>query len=145
MNAVLTSWRVVLANPVPMAVWAALIMLLVLAASPRAAGLVVVVPMLGHASWHAYRDLVDASALAPAGLDPGAPRLMFGFTEEQIAGFGLSFGVGAFMLYMLFIVGQLAWEAKAGKFGTFVIFLGLAFGMVGFVAKYLIQWVLGIH
>jgi Protein of unknown function (DUF2788) len=69
---------------------------------------------------------------------------MFGFSEEQIAGFGLSFGLGAFMLYMLFIVGQLAWESKAGKFGAFVIFLGLAFGMVGFVAKYLIQWALGI-
>ena len=26
-------------------------------------GLVFVVPMLGHASWHAYRDLVDASSL----------------------------------------------------------------------------------
>ena len=69
---------------------------------------------------------------------------MFGFSEEQIAGFGLTFGLGAFMLYMIFIVGQLAWEAKAGKFGAFVIFLGLAFGMVGFVAKYLIQWVLDI-
>ncbi len=69
---------------------------------------------------------------------------MFGFTEEQIASFGLTFGVGAFMLYMVFIVAQLAWEAKAGKFGAFVIFLGLAFGMVGFVAKYLIQWILNI-
>jgi Protein of unknown function (DUF2788) len=67
---------------------------------------------------------------------------MFGYSEEQIATFGLSFGVGAFMLYMLFIIGHLAWESKAGKFGTFVIFLGLAFGMVGFVAKYFIQWFL---
>jgi hypothetical protein len=67
---------------------------------------------------------------------------MFGFTEEQIASFGLTFGVGGFMLYMIFIVGQLAWESKAGKFGTFVLFLALAFGMVGFVAKYLIQWYL---
>ena len=65
---------------------------------------------------------------------------MFGFSEEQIAWFGLTFGVSAFILYMLFIIGQLAWESKAGKFGTFVIFLGLAFGMVGFVAKFLIQW-----
>ena len=70
---------------------------------------------------------------------------MFGFDEEQIAAFGLTFGLGAFMLYMVFIVGQLAWEAKAGKFGTFVIFLGLAFGMVGFVAKYLIPWALNIQ
>ncbi len=65
---------------------------------------------------------------------------MFGYTEEQIAGFGLTFGVAAFMLYMLFIIGHLAWESKAGKFGTFVLFLGLAFGMVGFVAKFIIQW-----
>ena len=69
---------------------------------------------------------------------------MFGYNEEQIAAFGLSFGVGGFMLYMLFIIGQLAWESKAGKFGTFVIFLGLAFGMVGLVAKYLIQWAMEI-
>ena len=69
---------------------------------------------------------------------------MFGFTEEQIASFGLTFGVGGFMLYMVFIVGQLAWESKAGKFGTFVLFLALAFGMVGFVAKCAIQWYLTI-
>ena len=65
---------------------------------------------------------------------------MFGFNEEQITNFGMSFGIGAGILYMLFIIGQLAWESKAGKFGTFVIFLGLAFGMVGFVAKFIIQW-----
>jgi Protein of unknown function (DUF2788) len=69
---------------------------------------------------------------------------MFGYTEAQIASFGMTFGIGAFMLYMLFIIGQLAWESKAGKFGAFVIFLGLGFGMVGFVAKYLIQWFMGI-
>jgi hypothetical protein len=67
---------------------------------------------------------------------------MLGFSEEQLATFGLSFGIGGFMLYMLFIIGQLAWESKAGKFGTFVLFLGLAFGMVGFAAKFIIQWVL---
>jgi hypothetical protein len=67
---------------------------------------------------------------------------MFGFSEEQLATFGLTFGVGGFMLYMLFIIGQLAWESKAGKFGTFVLFLGLAFGMVGFAAKFVIQWAL---
>ncbi len=67
---------------------------------------------------------------------------MFGFNEEQFAWFGLTIGVAGFMLYMLFIVLQLAWESKAGKFGTFVIFLGLAFGMLGFVAKGVIQWLL---
>ncbi len=71
-----------------------------------------------------------------------APATMFGFTEAQIAQFGLTFGIGAFMLYMLFIIGQLAWESRAGRFGTFVLFRGLAFGMVGFAAKFVIQWVL---
>ncbi len=69
---------------------------------------------------------------------------MFGFNEEQITDFGMSFGIGAGILYMLFIIGQLAWESKAGKFGTFVMFLGLAFGFVGFLAKYLIQYFMGI-
>jgi hypothetical protein len=65
---------------------------------------------------------------------------MFGFNEEQIAWFGLTFGVGAFMAYMLFIIGQLAWESKAGKFGTFILFLALGFGMLGFIVKLLIEW-----
>jgi hypothetical protein len=68
--------------------------------------------------------------------------MIWGLSEEQIANFGLTVGITAFMLYMLFIIGQLAWESKAGKFGTFVLFLGLAFGMVGFVAKAAIQWFL---
>jgi len=69
---------------------------------------------------------------------------MLGYSEEQIAAFGLTFGIGVFILYMLFIIGHLAWTSKAGKFGTFVLFIGLAFGMTGFVAKYLIQWLIGI-
>ena len=66
--------------------------------------------------------------------------MIFGFTEAEIAGFGLTFGIGAFMLFMVFIIGQLAWESKAGKFGTFVLFLALGFGMLGFVVKLVIQW-----
>jgi hypothetical protein len=65
---------------------------------------------------------------------------MFGYTEEQIAWFGLSFGVTAFMLYMVFIIFQLARESKAGKFGTFVLFLGLGVGLIGFAAKGLIKF-----
>ncbi len=67
---------------------------------------------------------------------------MFGFTEEQIAWFGLTFGVTAFMLYMVFIILQLARESKAGKFGTFILLLGLGFGLVGFAAKGLIKFFL---
>lgn len=65
---------------------------------------------------------------------------MFGFSEEQIAWFGLSFGVTAFMLYMVFIIIQLARESKAGRFGTFVLFLGLGVGLIGFAAKGLIKF-----
>jgi hypothetical protein len=63
-------------------------------------------------------------------------------TEAQFAEFGLTFGVAGFMLYMLVIIFQLARESKAGKFGTFVLFLVLAFGMLGFVAKQVIIWVM---
>jgi Protein of unknown function (DUF2788) len=68
---------------------------------------------------------------------------MFGFTEEQVAWFGLTFGVSAFMLYMVFIIWQLSRESKAGRLGTFVLFLALGFGLLGFVAKGVIKWLLG--
>lgn len=67
---------------------------------------------------------------------------MFGYSEEQIAWFGLTFGVSAFMLYMVFIVLQLARESKAGRFGTFVLLLVLGFGLMGFAAKGLIKYFL---
>jgi len=69
---------------------------------------------------------------------------IFGLTETQIAELGMTYAVPGLMLLMLFIVGHLAWQSKAGKFGTMVLFLALALGMVGFVAKSLIQHNLGI-
>lgn len=69
---------------------------------------------------------------------------MFGLTEPQIAQFGMTVGLGGFMLYMLYIIWNLARESKAGKFGTVVLFIVLAFGMLGFVAKSIIQKLLDI-
>jgi hypothetical protein len=69
---------------------------------------------------------------------------VFGFNEEQIADFFSTWGVGAFILFMLFIIGEIAWRSKAGKTGTFVLFFVLAFGMVGFIAKGIIQKLWGI-
>ena len=67
-QAVLTSWRVVLANPIPMAAWAAIIMAFtLLGLGSLMLGLIPIIPMLGHASWHAYRELVDASSLPSRG------------------------------------------------------------------------------
>ena len=67
---------------------------------------------------------------------------MFGLTEAQISQFGLTIGVGAFMLYMIFIIANLAWKSKAGKAGTFWLFLALGLGFTGFVAKLLIEYVI---
>jgi hypothetical protein len=69
---------------------------------------------------------------------------MFGFTEEQIAEFGLTYGLAGFIGFMLFIIWDLARKSKAGRLGTFVLFFVLAFGIFGFVAKHIIQWLLGL-
>jgi uncharacterized membrane protein len=59
-GAVGTSTRAVLANPGPMAVWGMIVAGgLLLGALPALIGLIVVLPLLGHATWHLYRKLVD--------------------------------------------------------------------------------------
>ncbi len=67
---------------------------------------------------------------------------MFGLTEEQLSEFGVTFGLAAFMLFMLFIIWDLARKSQAGRLGTFVLFFVLAFGMLGFVAKQIIAWLM---
>jgi uncharacterized membrane protein len=68
LTAVSTSVAATLANPVTMAVWATLIVgLTLIGMATLMVGLVVVVPWLAHASWHAYRDLVE-----PAAADTGS-------------------------------------------------------------------------
>lgn len=63
--AVFVSWRVVMEHPVPMAFWAALLMgLSLLGMATAMLGLVIVVPWLAHASWHAYKDLVDTAGMS---------------------------------------------------------------------------------
>jgi Protein of unknown function (DUF2788) len=69
---------------------------------------------------------------------------VFGLTEQQISGIGLTWGLGAFIALMLFIVWKVARESKAGRFGTFVLFFVLAFGIFGFLIKQVIQWLLGL-
>jgi len=57
--AMATSVRAVLANPGPMAMWGLVIAAsLLVGAIPLLLGLAIVVPILGHASWHLYRKLV---------------------------------------------------------------------------------------
>ena len=69
---------------------------------------------------------------------------MFGLTEEKITEIGMTWGLTIFIGFMLFIIWDLARKSKAGRFGTFILFFVLAFGMLGFIAKTVIQWILGI-
>jgi uncharacterized membrane protein len=58
-QAVFTSWRVVAMNPFAMACWAGILCLFTaLGIGSAFLGLLGIVPLLGHASWYAYRDLV---------------------------------------------------------------------------------------
>ena len=63
-QAVLASWRCVLTSPVALAWWACLIMLLSLLGLVLPPVLVLTAPLLAHASWHAYRDLLAPTAAA---------------------------------------------------------------------------------
>lgn len=57
--AIRTSVRAVLTNPMPMAAWGLIVaVLLVAGALPLLIGLAVVLPVLGHATWHLYRRVV---------------------------------------------------------------------------------------
>ena len=62
-EAIHTSVRVVMANPVTMAVWGLMVAVaLILGSLPLFAGLAVVLPILGHATWHLYRKVVEPPA-----------------------------------------------------------------------------------
>lgn len=70
--AVAKSWRTVASYPGPMVLWALMIgVLMALGMFTALAGLVVLVPLVGHASWHAYCDLAgkdeQAAAINPTG------------------------------------------------------------------------------
>ena len=73
-DAMVTSLRAVARNPVPMAVWGLIVAVLLVAGSlPAFLGLAVVIPLLGHATWHLYRETIEPE-LNPQPLPPRAPR-----------------------------------------------------------------------
>jgi uncharacterized membrane protein len=73
--AVLTSVRAVIANPLAMALWGLIVAaLLVLGSIPLFLGLPVVLPVLGHATWHLYRKVVAADASPKADFRPPSQR-----------------------------------------------------------------------
>ena len=73
-EAMVTSLRAVARNPMPMAAWGLIVALLLVAGSlPAFLGLAVVIPLLGHATWHLYRETIEPE-LNPQPLPPRPPR-----------------------------------------------------------------------
>jgi uncharacterized membrane protein len=72
--AILTSIKVILTNPVTMALWGLMIaVLLVIGSLPLFIGLAVVMPVLGHSTWHLYRKVVEPDPHPPEE-EPPAPK-----------------------------------------------------------------------
>ncbi len=59
--------------------------------------------------------------------------------SEWLSEWGVTLGVGGLMLFMVFIVWDLAKKHDAGRYGTFVLYIALGMGMLGFTIKGVIQ------
>ena len=86
-----TSVKAVLRNPITMALWGLIVAVaLLLGSLPFFVGLAVVIPVLGHATWHLYRKVVVPD-LAPREVQPAAPdveRYAADFPSVLFTGWG---------------------------------------------------------
>lgn len=64
-------------------------------------------------------------------------------TDEMLTELAMPVLLTGLMLYMAFIIYNLGKKSQAGRFGMFVLFLGLAVGMLGFAIKFVIKFFLG--
>jgi hypothetical protein len=62
--------------------------------------------------------------------------------EEQFTTLSVTILCSGLIIYMGFIIYNLAKESKAGKYGTIVLFFVLGFGMLGFIAKEILSKIL---
>ncbi len=70
-DAMVTSLRAVAKNPMPMAAWGLIVAGLLFAGTlPFFLGLAIVIPLLGHATWHLYRQVVVRDPNAPSPSPP---------------------------------------------------------------------------
>jgi hypothetical protein len=60
-------------------------------------------------------------------------------TDAMLTEYGMPIMLAILMAYMVFIVFKLSEESEAGKWGTFVLFLGLMVGVLGFASKFVIK------
>ncbi len=63
-------------------------------------------------------------------------------TDQWLSEYGVTIGVGGLILFMVFIVWDLARKSNAGVFGTLILYLALAMGILGFVIKTAITYLL---
>lgn len=56
-------------------------------------------------------------------------------TVEQFETYSLYIFLGGLIAFCIFIMYKLAKDSNAGKFGTFIIFFALGFGILGFIIK----------
>ena len=61
-------------------------------------------------------------------------------SEEMATKLGMELLVPAVILFLMFIIWDLAKKSKAGKVGTFAMFLALSVGFIGYVIKVVLQW-----
>lgn len=54
---------------------------------------------------------------------------------EKFESIALIIGVGGLILFMCFIIWDLAKQSKAGRFGTLILFSALGLGLLGFLIK----------
>ncbi|QID18233.1 DUF2788 domain-containing protein [Nitrogeniibacter mangrovi] len=71
--------------------------------------------------------------------------VIFGLTVAEFEDISLKVCFTGLILYMLFIIGNLARQSKAGRYGTMWMFVALGLGFVGFVAKAIIAKLMGIE
>ncbi len=62
--------------------------------------------------------------------------------DAWLTQYGVALGVGGLILFMIFIVWDLAKRSDAGKFGTLILYIGLALGIFGFLIKFIISYLL---
>jgi uncharacterized membrane protein len=74
-----TSVKVVLTNPAAMICWAVIIVAgLVIGTIPLFFGLAITMPVLGHASWHLYRAVIEPDPSSRPRFDPPEKGIRYG-------------------------------------------------------------------
>jgi Na+/H+-dicarboxylate symporter len=61
-------------------------------------------------------------------------------TDEMVTKWGMQLGIPLVILFLMFIIWDLAKQSKAGRIGTFAMFLALSVGFLGYVIKVILQW-----